>query len=342
MTLGRILLLVAALVLPQGARAEKRIRLAVLDIRALATDVQKAELLNEIALTEAASIGGLDVIGKSDISAVIGFEKQKQVMGCAEDSTCLAEIGGALGVDFILVGSLGAIGDLFRLDLKLVDAKKARVRARVGVTVEGKESKLVAAIQKAVRDLVTPLVSTEPPPPALAVRPEVKPEPRPEAKPEARPDVKPEARPDAGPDAKPGAAGRLEAKPSAVPLPPPPPGTRRGAAVSTTATSTRRTWAYVTGGTGLALLAGGAVFGLQARSAFDAEKKAAASGDLAAYDSNKSKAKSKSTLADAFFVGGAAGVGVGAWLFFTSRPTAVALDVAPLPGGAIASISGGF
>jgi TolB-like protein len=320
MTLGRILLVVAALVGPQAVRAEaKRLRIAVLDIRALATDVQKAELLNEIALTEAASMGNFDVIGKSDINAVIGFEKQKQVMGCGDDSTCLAEIGGALGVDFILVGSLGTIGDLFRLDLKLVDAKKARVRARVGVTVEGKESKLVAAVQKAVRDLLTPLVSSEPPPPVAA-----------QTTPPAKEKEKAAPKPDA-----------LKA---AIPLPPPPVMASKPAStgVSTSASTSRRTWAYVTGGTGLALLAGGAVFGLQARSALDAEKKAAASGDLAAYDSNKSKVKSSSTLADVFFLGGAAGVGVGTWLFFTSRPAAVALDVAPLPGGAFASISGGF
>jgi TolB-like protein len=321
-------MLVAALAVPCAASAgapAKRLRIAVLDIRPLATDVQKAELLNEIALTEAASMGNFDVIGKSDINAVIGFEKQKQVMGCSEDSTCLAEIGGALGVEYILVGTLGTIGDLFRLDLKLVEAKKARVRSRIGVTVEGKESKLVAAVQKAVRDLLNPLISTELTPPVVSAPP-------PPAKEK---------------DEK---AARATEKRD-VPLPPPPvaaaQATRPGSAtssagVSTSASSSRRTWAYVSGGAGLALLAGGAVFGLQAKSALDKEKKAATAGDLAAYDSNKSKAKSMSTLADVCFIGGAVGLGVGTWLFTTSKPAGVAFDLAPVPGGAVASISGGF
>jgi hypothetical protein len=89
-------------------------------------------------------------------------------------------------------------------------------------------------------------------------------------------------------------------------------------------------------------LLGGVVAGLQARSAYDKEKSASASGDLAAYDSNKSRTRSMSTVADVLFVGGAAGVGVGTWLFLTSRPAALALDVAPLPGGAVATLSGGF
>lgn len=310
MTMVGVLLLAAALAAPSGSNAPaKRIRIAVLDVRPLAADERKAELLGEIALTEAASIHGLEVIGKSDINAVLGFEKQKQVIGCGDDSTCLAEIGGALGVEYILVGSLGTIGDLFRLDLKLVDARKARVRSRAGVTVEGQEGKLVAAVQKAVRDLLTPLVHGGLPPPIAA-----------------------------GAGAK--APADLAASPRAAGLEPAAPAATPG--VSASATTSRRTWAYVTGGAGVALLAGGIAFGLQARSAFDAEKKAAASGDVAAYDSNKSKVSSMSTLADACFVAGAAGVGIGTWLYLTSRPGRVALDVAPVPGGAVASLAGGF
>ena len=258
------------------------------------------------------------MIGKSDINSIVGFEKQKQVMGCAEDSTCLAEIGGALGVDYILVGSLGGLGDLFRIDLKLVDAKRAKVRARVGVTVEGKESRLVAAIQKAVHDLVGPMgrdlsaVADAAPPPV---------------KEPTRVDA------EAGPEA------RCEAcRPPAVIAP-----VRGDAGVATTtAAGARRRWAYISGGTGAALLLGGALAGLQAKSAVDAEKKASASGDLAAYDSNKSKAKSMSMVADGLFVAGAAGVGVGTWLFMSSRSAPLALEVAPVPGGAFATLSGGF
>jgi hypothetical protein len=315
MHLGRTLLLIAAFAAPLGSRAAeaRKIRIAVLDIRALATDAQKAELLSEIALTEAASMAnGFEVIGKSDINAVIGFEKQKQVMGCGDDSTCLAEIGGALGVDYILVGSLGAMGALFRLDLKLVDAKKARVKARVGVTVEGNESKLVAAVQKAVHDLLTPILPGELPPPV------------------------------AGGAGKTPAKADLSAKStSAASVSSSSRSSTTG--VSTTASDDRRTWAYVSGGTGAGLLAVGAVLGLQAKSAYDAEKKASADGDQAAYDSNKSKAKSMAMAADVCFLLGATGVGVGTYLYFTSgKYGGVAFDVTPLPGGAFASISGGF
>jgi hypothetical protein len=296
--------LLVATALP--ALAASRQKVAVLDVRAVqGVQPGTATILTAIIAGDTAA-AGYDVLSQADIGALIGFERQKKMLGCGDDSSCLAEIGGALGVDYILVGSLGAMGALFRLDLKLVDAKKARVRSRVGVTVDGNESKLVAAIQKAVRDLLNPLISTEPP--GLAKTP-------------AKSDIAAKST---------GTASTASSRSSTT-------------GVATTASDDRRTWAYVTGGTGAALLLGGVVFGLQAKSAYDAEKKASADGDAAAYDSNKSKAKSMSTAADVCFLLGATGVGVGTYLYFTSgKYGGVAFDVTPLPGGAFASISGGF
>lgn len=307
-----IALAAMTLVPVRGAAQAKKVKVAVLEIRALGTEASKAELLSEVALTEAASMRGFDVIGKSDINSIIGFEKQKQVIGCSDDSTCLAEVGGALGVDFILVGSLGRLGSLYRLDLKLVETKKAKVRGRIGVSVEGQEEKLVVAVQKAVRDLLLPEAPAE----AVAQQ---RVEPKVEPKLETKPPPKTE---------------KVERR--VAPTPPPPDEGKPRAG------SSRRTWAYVVGGAGLALVAGGAVAGLQAQSAFDDEKAAAAAGNLKAYEDNKSKARSMALVADGLYVAGAAGVGVGAFLFFTGKGPAVALEVAPIPGGAVATLAGGF
>jgi TolB-like protein len=151
--------LLAVVLVPAAASAQdqaqpRKPRVAVMEIRAIGTEATRAELLSEVALTEAAGIPGYEVIGKSDISAMIGFEKQKAIVGCTDDFSCLAEVGGALGVDFILVGSLGKMGALYRIDVKLVEVKKAKVKGRVGLTVDGQEEKLVAAIQQAVRELL--------------------------------------------------------------------------------------------------------------------------------------------------------------------------------------------
>jgi TolB-like protein len=319
MNVGRLVAFALAALAPalasgQVGASARKVRVAVMEIRPLGTEATKAELLSEVALTEASSMPGFDVIGRSDITSLIGFEKQKQVMGCAEDSTCLAEIGGALGVDFILVGSLGRIGNLYRLDVKLVDTRKARVRNRLGVTVEGAEEKLVAAIQKAIRDLLKP----ETPPAAEPVAS------KDAEKSKPRLDVRP---------------AKTESSASRAPIPADP---GEAGVTAYAGTSSRRKWSYVSGGVGLALVAGGAVAGLAARSALDEEKAAASVGDAKAYEDNKSRAKTMSAVADGLFLGGSVGVGVGTWLFFTSRPPPVTLGVAPTAGGAFATISGGF
>jgi TolB-like protein len=151
--------LVPAMALAADARppVPRRPRVAVMELRPLETAPAKAEILSEVALTEATAIGGLEVIGRSDINALLGLEKQRQLLGCGEDTSCLVEIGGALGVDYLLTGSLGRLGALYRVDLRLVDARKARVLDRAGESVSGDEEKLVATIQRGVRRLLAPI-----------------------------------------------------------------------------------------------------------------------------------------------------------------------------------------
>jgi TolB-like protein len=272
----------------------KKTRVAVMEIRPLGTEQVKADLLSEVALTEAAGFDKLEIIGRSDIASMIGFEQQKKVLGCVEDSSCLAEIGGALGVDYVLIGSLGRLGALYRVDLKVVDTKKARVLGRYGESVTGEEEKLVAAVQKGVRQLLTPVSggTNELPPPAVA-----------------------------------------RTSPGAVPLPPPPVARPAPAAESG---MSRSGWGWTVAGTGAALVAVGAVFGMSAQKAFSDEK---AATTVAAYDSAKSKVKSNSLLADVFFVAGAVGIGTGSYLLLTGKSS---VAVAPVQGGAMAMVSGGF
>ena len=109
------------------------------------------------------------VIGSSDIQAMISMEQQKQVLGCDEDS-CLAQLGGALGVPYLVTGSLGNVGGRFMLNLKLLQVEDARVAERVtrvykdeGAMVDGLHA-AVAALIKGVSppqkgDQSTPQVS---------------------------------------------------------------------------------------------------------------------------------------------------------------------------------------
>lgn len=113
-------------------------KIAVLDIRALdGPSKAQTEIVQEVLLADLASTKQFEVIGASDIAAMLGLERQKQLLGCAEEaSSCLAELGGALGAEYVLLGSVARLDQTRRVDLKLMDSARNRVIARDYATAE--------------------------------------------------------------------------------------------------------------------------------------------------------------------------------------------------------------
>ena len=67
------------------------------------------------------------VVAASEIQTLLGFEAQQQLMACdTSSSSCMAEIAGALGVDFLISGTLGQLGDQLLLNLSLLNRKTAQ------------------------------------------------------------------------------------------------------------------------------------------------------------------------------------------------------------------------
>lgn len=70
---------------------------------------------------------GTDVTTPSQVGAVLGLERQKQLLGCGgAQSECLAELAGAMGVDFIVSGTIAKLDGGFTVSLKLVDVTSGR------------------------------------------------------------------------------------------------------------------------------------------------------------------------------------------------------------------------
>jgi hypothetical protein len=314
----------AAVPSPASAARAKKIKVALMEIRSLGTAANLSDLLSEVALTEVGSMDRIEAIGRSDIESILGFEKQKKVLGCSDETNCLAEVGGALGVEFIIVGTLGRVGALYRLDMKLVETAKSRVRARTGESVEGQEEKLVASVQKAIHRLLDPIANELPLPPAPTVT-------------STTPPVV--STPPASSSSSSSATSHTPPVTTAML----PPAAVEPAERSSSGSWSRRKTSYVVGGAGILAVAGGVVFGLSAKSAYDTEKTAAAAGDAAVYKTNRDKAKSNALLADLLYGVGAAGLGVGTWLFVSSPSSApVTVGVAPAPNGGLLVVSGGF
>ena len=110
--------------------------------------------LTQLLSLELKKFEGLSVISRDEIQAMLRYESEKQVVQCKEDTSCLVEIGGALGVDYLVSGSVGRLGDAYVLTLKLMDIGEARVVNRVSETFTGAEANLPQALRFASWHLV--------------------------------------------------------------------------------------------------------------------------------------------------------------------------------------------
>lgn len=131
----------------------KKVKVSVMDLKAeIGVDERVVNLLYEVILSEFQKYSNLSIISKSDITSMIQHEAQKEILGCNEDS-CMAEIGGALGVDKIVLGNVGQIGNSFIITLKLADVKNAMVENRVSKTITMDENKLVPLVKILANEL---------------------------------------------------------------------------------------------------------------------------------------------------------------------------------------------
>ncbi len=130
----------AAAAAPAVPSAAKRRKIAVLPLRpGPGTDQKLADLVAELLSNALARRPNLSIVSSKDIEAAVGFDRQRSLLGCS-DSSCLTDIGGALGVDKLVNGTLGKLGSTYLLSVQLIDAKKAtaerRFSARAGNATE--------------------------------------------------------------------------------------------------------------------------------------------------------------------------------------------------------------
>ncbi len=90
----------------------------------------------------------IEVTSPREISILVGLERQRQLLGCAEGSMCLIEIAGALGVDGIAMGDLARVGDGFQVNLRILSPKTGKRLASFSGRARG-EVDLLATLSQA-------------------------------------------------------------------------------------------------------------------------------------------------------------------------------------------------
>lgn len=111
-----------------------------------------------------AQSGEFRVTTPRDIAQILGLERQKQLLGCADASTsCLAELAGALGVEGVVSGELALVGKVYQLTVKVTSSTDARVLFQAIERVKQQDDILEAIDSLAAKARRELLVTLRPP-----------------------------------------------------------------------------------------------------------------------------------------------------------------------------------
>jgi TolB-like protein len=135
------------------AHAETRLSVAVFPLIAQRVPQDIVSVLDELVVTEVHAKSGYKTIGASDLNSMLGLDKMKSALGC-DDVSCAAQIGGALGVDLLLSGTVGRLGKELIITLKLIDIQKSELKERISLRIPDDEAEYASGVDKAVRQLL--------------------------------------------------------------------------------------------------------------------------------------------------------------------------------------------
>lgn len=130
-------------------------RIVVLDLQAKDLAADEANLpavLTESLATEAASVSGCQVVTSADVRQMLDFEATKAAACVDGASSCLAEIGSALGADRVIGGTVSRLGAQWLVSARLMNVAQGAVEMRTEQVAASLEQQRGAA-QNAARAL---------------------------------------------------------------------------------------------------------------------------------------------------------------------------------------------
>jgi TolB-like protein len=159
---GRWLAALAALciVLPATARAQtpaeqtsiaRGKRIAILPFDALGMDEERVIKLESLFRNEIGRLAGRAGPSRRQI---LGVTSQTR---CVGQTSCLAEIGAKLGVDYTVSGNVAALGDSYVVNIKVIDvAAKKELGRLASDPLRGNPDELIEAVRVSAYRLLAP------------------------------------------------------------------------------------------------------------------------------------------------------------------------------------------
>ena len=159
----RLIACAVCIVLPytlSGAQHEEKPYAAVMSLqnRGGLTD-NEVSIISDKLNFEISRLDVYNLVERNQIGQILQ-EQGFQHSGVCSDASCLVEVGQLLAVERMVSGSVGRIGDMISVHLKIIDVRNGAIEYQISRDVSSKTEKL---IKKHIREFARELILREEP-----------------------------------------------------------------------------------------------------------------------------------------------------------------------------------
>jgi TolB-like protein len=120
------------------------------------------EVISDRLRGELFNTGKVNVMERDQMQEILK-EQGFQQSGACTNEACMVEMGQLLGVEQLVTGSLGKVGSMFLVNLRVIDVKTAKIIKVVSVDIKGDIEEVVSALPGIASQLVGPALPGQQP-----------------------------------------------------------------------------------------------------------------------------------------------------------------------------------
>ena len=124
---------------------DTRPTVAILDFEGQGISAQEVQTLTERMRSEIGSTNAIRLIERKAIESIMAEQGLAQ-SGCVSDE-CAAEVGAMLGVQFMVSGAIGKLGDTYTIDIKMFSVATGAAENMQSISYQGKVDGLITEIE---------------------------------------------------------------------------------------------------------------------------------------------------------------------------------------------------
>lgn len=134
---------------------QQKFSVAVLNLKNGA-NVSKGEtdIISDRIRIELFKTGNVDVMEREQMQNILK-EQGFQSSGACSDEGCMVEMGQVLGVQRVITGSMGKLGELYLLNMRMIDVQTAKILKVVSEDIDGDIEKVVEYLERLAWNLTS-------------------------------------------------------------------------------------------------------------------------------------------------------------------------------------------